>query len=186
MVREVKIVVLGNGGVGKSALTVQFVESIFITKYDPTIEDSYRKSLQVDGDYYNVEIQDTAGTEQFTAIKDVYMRNGQGFVIVYSINSKSTFNELEYLHEQICRVKDKCDVPLVLVGNKCDLVEQRVIPREQGEKMAQSWGDCLFIEASAKTRLNVDRIFEEVVRQIARKDPLPLPQKPRGWRCIIV
>ncbi|KAF5285164.1 hypothetical protein FQA39_LY16752 [Lamprigera yunnana] len=76
--REYKIVVLGSGGVGKSALTVQFVQGIFVEKYDPTIEDSYRKQVEVDGQQCMLEILDTAGTEQFTAMRDLYMKNGQG------------------------------------------------------------------------------------------------------------
>jgi Ras-related protein Rap-1B len=75
--REFKIVVLGSGGVGKSALTVQFVQGIFVEKYDPTIEDSYRKQVEVDGQQCMLEILDTAGTEQFTAMRDLYMKNGQ-------------------------------------------------------------------------------------------------------------
>ena len=93
--REYKIVVLGSGGVGKSALTVQFVQGIFVEKYDPTIEDSYRKQVEVDGQQCMLEILDTAGTEQFTAMRDLYMKNGQGFVLVYSITAQSTFNDLQ-------------------------------------------------------------------------------------------
>ncbi|KAI9145010.1 RAP1A, member of ras oncogene family [Paraphysoderma sedebokerense] len=104
--REYKLVVLGSGGVGKSALTVQFVQSIFVEKYDPTIEDSYRKQVEVDGQQCMLEILDTAGTEQFTAMRDLYMKNGQGFILVYSITSQATFNDLSELREQILRVKD--------------------------------------------------------------------------------
>uniref|UniRef100_A0A8D2KI69 Small monomeric GTPase n=1 Tax=Urocitellus parryii TaxID=9999 RepID=A0A8D2KI69_UROPR len=83
--REYKLVVLGSGGVGKSALTVQFVQGIFVEKYDPTVEDSYRKQVEVDAQQCMLEILDTAGTEQFTAMRDLYMKNGQGFALVYSI-----------------------------------------------------------------------------------------------------
>lgn len=131
--REYKIVVLGSGGVGKSALTVQFVQGIFVEKYDPTIEDSYRKQVEVDGQQCMLEILDTAGTEQFTAMRDLYMKNGQGFVLVYSITAQSTFNDLQDLREQILRVKDTDDVPMVLVGNKCDLEEERVVGKDQGK-----------------------------------------------------
>ena len=119
--REYKIVVLGSGGVGKSALTVQFVQGIFVEKYDPTIEDCYRKQVEINGQQCMLEILDTAGTEQFTAMRDLYMKNGQGFVLTYSIVSHATFNDLLELRDQILRVKDSLDVPMVLVGNKCDL-----------------------------------------------------------------
>jgi len=134
---DYKIVVLGSGGVGKSALTVQFVQGIFVEKYDPTIEDSYRKPVEVDNENYMLEILDTAGTEQFTAMRDLYMKNGQGFSLVYSIIAESTFNDLPDLRDQILRVKDTDSIPMVLVGNKCDLKDQRKITTEQGENLAK-------------------------------------------------
>ena len=70
--------------------------------------------------------------EQFTAMRDLYMKNGQGFVLVYSITAQSTFNDLQDLREQILRVKDTDDVPMVLVGNKCDLEDERVVGKDQG------------------------------------------------------
>eukprot|EP00056_Hartaetosiga_gracilis_P014214 m.240012 g.240012 ORF g.240012 m.240012 type:complete len:187 (+) comp14365_c0_seq1:148-708(+) len=169
--REYKIVVLGSGGVGKSALTVQFVQGIFVEKYDPTIEDSYRKQVEVDGGPCMLEILDTAGTEQFTAMRDLYMKNGQGFVLVYSITAQSTFNDLSDLREQILRVKDTEEVPMVLVGNKCDLAEERMVKKEQGENLSKVFHDCKFLEASAKEKINVNEIFYDLVRQINRKTP---------------
>lgn len=161
----IRIVVLGAGGVGKSALTVQFVQGIFVDKYDPTIEDSYQKQVEVDDDVYRLEILDTAGTEQFTSMRDLYMRNGQGFVLVYSIVADSTFDEIPTLHDQILRVKDVETVPLVLVGNKCDLVDQRIVTTKMGEDLSKKFG-CLFLESSARTRENVGEIFYSLVRQI--------------------
>ncbi len=79
------------------------------------------KQVDINGIQCMLEILDTAGTEQFTAMRDLYMKNGQGFVLVYSISSQSTFNDLLELRDQILRVKDSPDVPMVLVGNKCDL-----------------------------------------------------------------
>lgn len=167
--KEYKLVVLGSGGVGKSALTVQFVQGIFVEKYDPTIEDSYRKQVEVNGQQCMLEILDTAGTEQFTAMRDLYMKNGQGFVLVYSITAQSTFNDLTDLREQILRVKDTENVPLVLVGNKCDLDDERVVGKDQGQSLAKVWGQSAFLEASAKKKINVNEIFYDLVRQINRK-----------------
>ncbi|KAJ3320293.1 Ras- protein Rap-1A [Blyttiomyces sp. JEL0837] len=173
--REYKLVVLGSGGVGKSALTVQFVQSIFVEKYDPTIEDSYRKQVEVDGQQCMLEILDTAGTEQFTAMRDLYMKNGQGFVLVYSITSLATFNDLVELREQILRVKDTEKVPMVLVGNKCDLEEDRVVSKEQGNSLASQWGNTTFLETSARKKINVDEVFYDLVKQVNRS----LPEKER-------
>lgn len=163
--KEYKIVVLGSGGVGKSALTVQFVQGIFVEKYDPTIEDSYRKQVEIDGQQCMMEILDTAGTEQFTAMRDLYMKNGQGFVLVYSITAQATFNDLMELHDQIVRVKDTPNVPMILVGNKCDLEDERVVSKDQGQHLAKQF-NCSFMEASAKMKINVPEIFYNLVRQI--------------------
>mgnify|MGYP000796870886 CR=1 FL=1 len=182
--QEYKIVVLGSGGVGKSALTVQFVQGIFVEKYDPTIEDSYRKQVEVDGVQCMLEILDTAGTEQFTAMRDLYMKNGQGFVLVYSIVALGTFNDLVDMREQILRVKDSEDVPMVLVGNKSDLNDSRVVTTQQGEEMAQRFNNCLFVEASAKLKVNVDKIFHDLIRCI--NDKSPAKEKPKKKGCLLL
>jgi len=168
MVQEFKVVVLGSGGVGKSAITVQFVQGVFVEKYDPTIEDSYRKNVEVDGVQYLLEILDTAGTEQFTAMRDLYMKDGQGFVLVYSIIAQSTFSDLQDIRDQIVRVKDKEDFPSVLVGNKCDLEDQRVITKQDGQNLAQKFNNCSFFEASAKNSINIKELFYDLVRQMTR------------------
>lgn len=95
--KEYKVVVLGSGGVGKSALTVQFVTGTFIEKYDPTIEDFYRKEIEVDSSPSVLEILDTAGTEQFASMRDLYIKNGQGFILVYSLVNQQSF--------QVCGVE---------------------------------------------------------------------------------
>ena len=177
-----KIVVLGSGGVGKSALTVQFVQGIFVEKYDPTIEDSYRKPIQLDGRQFMLEILDTAGTESFTAMRDLYMKNGDGFILVYSLLSPCTFSDLHSMKEQILRVKDADKVPMILVGNKCDLADQRVVTYQQGVECANEFG-CSYIESSAKTRVNVDMIFHNLIREIEKsftKKEMPVKHSKRS------
>lgn len=95
--------------------------------------------------------------EQFTAMRDLYMKNGQGFVLVYSITAQSTFNDLQDLREQILRVKDTDDVPMVLVGNKCDLEDERVVGKDQGVNLARQF-NCAFMETSAKAKINVNDV----------------------------
>ncbi|CAH8487087.1 unnamed protein product [Heterobilharzia americana] len=180
--REYKLVVLGSGGVGKSALTVQFVQGIFAEKYDPTIEDSYRKQVEIDSQQCMLEILDTAGTEQFTAMRDLYMKNGQGFLLVYSITSQATFTDLIDLREQILRVKDVDEFPLVLVGNKCDLEDERSVGKEQGQNLAREW-NCQFMETSAKAKLNVNEIFHNLVHQINQKTPNPASKSSKKSKC---
>jgi Ras-related protein Rap-1A len=177
--RDYKIVVLGSGGVGKSALAVQFVEGRFVERYVPTIEDGYRKQVEVDGQQCMVEILDTAGTEQFVAMRDLYMKNGQGFVLVYSITDQSTYNDLVNLHDTILKVKDTIDVPMILVGNKCDLEDERVVGKAVGQTLAHNWGST-FLETSAKQKINVNEIFFDLVRQINKRTSVNKDKKNKG------
>lgn len=163
--RELKAVVLGSGGVGKSALTVKFVTGTFIERYDPTVEDFYRKEIEVDGEPSVLEILDTAGTEQFASMRDLYIKNGQGFVVVYSIASLQTFYDIRSMKDQIIRVKRRPKVPIILVGNKRDLEDQREVAFKEGLTLARQWG-CPFIESSAKTTPDVNEVFIEIVREM--------------------
>ncbi|KAH9634629.1 hypothetical protein HF086_009281 [Spodoptera exigua] len=118
---EYKLVVVGAGGVGKSALTIQLIQNHFVDEYDPTIEDSYRKQVVIDGETCLLDILDTAGQEEYSAMRDQYMRTGEGFLLVFAVNSAKSFEDIGSYREQIKRVKDAEEVPMVLVGNKCDL-----------------------------------------------------------------
>ncbi|KAL7621141.1 Ras- protein rsr1 [Parahypoxylon ruwenzoriense] len=167
--REFHVVVLGSGGVGKSCLTAQFVHNEWIESYDPTIEDSYRTQVSVDGRQVVLEILDTAGTEQFVAMRDLYMKTGQGFLLVFSITSPSSLEELSGLRDEIIRIKDDAAVPIVICGNKADLEDQRLVPRTKGFTISQKWG-APYYEASARTKTNVDEVFVDLCRQMLRKD----------------
>jgi small GTP-binding protein len=133
-----KVVILGEGGVGKSALTIMFVQNLFIHDYDPTIENSYKKQVEVDGRLVTIDILDTAGQEEYIAMRDQHIRRGQGFLIVYSIAQKSSFTGVNAIHTQIQRVKDDDHPPCVLVGNKKDLVDSRQVSTSEGQNLANS------------------------------------------------
>ncbi|CAF0933496.1 unnamed protein product [Adineta ricciae] len=167
---EYKLCVFGSGGVGKSCLTMQFVQRIFMPRYDPTIEDVYKKTVEIDGQQYSLEILDTAGTEEFSAMRDLYVKNSHGFILVYSITSQATFNDLTDFYERIIRIKDteiNGTPPMVLVANKSDLEDERAVGRQAGQELARRW-KCTFLETSAKNLLNVNEIFFDLVRQINR------------------
>uniref|UniRef100_A0A8D2IXS7 RAS related n=1 Tax=Varanus komodoensis TaxID=61221 RepID=A0A8D2IXS7_VARKO len=177
-----KLVVVGGGGVGKSALTIQFIQSYFVSDYDPTIEDSYTKICNIDGTPTRLDILDTAGQEEFGAMREQYMRTGEGFLLVYAINDRGSFNEINKFHTQILRVKDRDEFPMILVGNKADLDIHRQVPKEEALSFARE-NRIPYMEASAKIRLNVDDSFYELVRAI-RSELLKqsfLNPPDRGW-----
>ena len=159
---ECKIAVLG---CKTGSLTTQFLRQLSDEDYnDPRIEDAYRKQIVIDGMPVELNILDTAGTEICTSMRDIYIKNSHGYVLVYSITNMSSFRELQHLRVQIMRVQKDLDedtLPMVLVGNKCHKEDKRVVSRYQGEKLAMEWG-CSFFEASAKTRHNVDKIFLDI------------------------
>ncbi|KAF9434617.1 Ras GTPase [Entomortierella beljakovae] len=167
LMREYKLVVVGGGGVGKSALTIQFIQSHFVDEYDPTIEDSYRKQCVIDDEVALLDVLDTAGQEEYSAMREQYMRSGEGFLLVYSITSRNSFEEISTFYQQILRVKDKDFFPIILVANKCDLEHERQVSTHEGRELAKQFNSRL-IETSAKQRINVDEAFYNLVREIRR------------------
>ncbi|KAF9901047.1 hypothetical protein EC991_006582 [Linnemannia zychae] len=152
--KKLTILVLGDGAVGKSALTLRFLRDQFTDEYDPTIEDSYCKYIEVDGQDYTLELTDTAGQSEYRdQWDDQFMRTGDGFICVYSIASMSSFGELVGFRDQIWRAKGSRRVPIVITGNKCDLQEgEREVRMDVGALFAER-SNALFVE----TRQRKDR-----------------------------
>ncbi|XP_076240997.1 ras-related protein M-Ras isoform X2 [Calliopsis andreniformis] len=154
-----KLVVVGDGGVGKSALTIQFFQKLFVTDYDPTIEDSYIQHTEVDKQWCILDVLDTAGQEEFSAMREQYMRKGDGFLLVYSVTDKQSYENIMNFYTQILRVTE-----------------------EQGRELAHRLG-IPYIETSAKDPpLNVDAAFHEVVRIIRNQPPAELEKNRRKRR----
>ena len=178
--REYKIVVMGSGGVGKSCLTIKFVTGQFKETYDPTIEDFYRKEVELENIMCVLEILDTAGTEQFSTLLDLYILNGQGFLLVYSVGSTQSYIDAQPLREKIFKIRRSKTTPLVLVGNKCDmLMSEREVQQKDAAHLAANWL-CPFFECSAKTNQNVDITFYELAKLIMRAD------RPKKLCCSIL
>eukprot|EP01129_Flabellula_baltica_P012476 TRINITY_DN5643_c0_g1_i1.p1 TRINITY_DN5643_c0_g1~~TRINITY_DN5643_c0_g1_i1.p1 ORF type:complete len:240 (-),score=39.77 TRINITY_DN5643_c0_g1_i1:100-744(-) len=177
-------VVLGSGGVGKSCIVIQFVNGIFEPRYDPTIEDRYQKVIEYKGVPCLLEILDTAGQETFSAMRELYMTDGQGFVLVYSITSRKSIEDLVGIRESILTHKNSDNVPMVLVGNKSDLVKKREIENAEGKEYAAQFG-CPFTEASAKKNLNISYLFQLLIQQVWELVGKPKPAKqPKG--CVLL
>ncbi|KAN0030577.1 hypothetical protein ACTA71_009217 [Dictyostelium dimigraforme] len=170
---KLDLVVLGSGAVGKTALTVQFQSNYFIHEYDPTIEDSFTKNCKIDNFSYSLNILDSAGNEDYTAIRDQYLKNSDGFLIVYDISDRVSFEKTSELVDQIKMVKDVESFPMVLIGNKCDLDSegQRKVSIIEGSDLSKFYGSPFF-ETSAKTTVNVESSFFQLVREIQHFEQL--------------
>jgi len=165
---EYKLAVLGCGGVGKSALIIQFIQNISLEADPPTFDDSYCKQVVIDDETCLLEILDAAGDQDQYHLRDECMRYGAGFVLVYSIADKKTFDEISDFYDQICRVKDSDNVPMVLVGNKSDLESDRVVSTDEGRNFSKQH-NMMFLEVSVKVGHNVDEVFYELVREVRKK-----------------
>jgi len=185
-----KLVVVGGGGVGKSAITIQFIQSYFVTDYDPTIEDSYTKQCVIDDVPAKLDILDTAGQEEFSAMREQYMRSGEGFLLVFAVTDKASFDEMYKFHRQILRVKDRDEFPMLMVGNKADLEHQRMVTMSDAQTLARQL-KIPYIECSAKLRMNVDQAFHELVRivrkfQLSERPPLKPSYDSRKRKCCLL
>ena len=173
---EHKLVVKGAAGVGKSALTVQLVRGIFVEKYDPTIEDSYRKQATIDDETCLLNILDTANLEEENTMSQQYHNLAEGFLYVYSQTSRSSFNELYKIIDTITIAKKQqyADDEIlqkvcgIIVGNKNDLVEESEVSISEGEELARKY-NLPFISTSAKTKENVQDAFDNLVREIRKQ-----------------
>jgi len=179
----IHICMLGAGAVGKSALTLHYIQGQFVPDYDPTIEDAYRKPIDIDGTNLMLDILDTAGQEDFVALRTTWMRNKEGFVLVFSVVDRNSFDDLESFYEHLNDVYDDNIPPIILVGNKIDLDPKfkfynanltghgdlnykREVSIDEALNLAKKWNCVRYIETSAKIGYKVSDIFGQLVRDI--------------------
>ncbi|KAF9576825.1 hypothetical protein EC968_003332 [Mortierella alpina] len=182
-----KVIMVGSGGVGKSALTLQYMYGDFVEEYDPTKADSYRKKIMLDNQPCQIDILDTAGQEEYAAIRDNYYRSGEGFLCVFSICEYESFMHTQEFKDQIARVLDDDKVPFILVGNKSDLGQLRKVNHDEAAARAAEW-NCPYIETSAKTRQNVEEVYTSLMRKIQdRKEGIKeRERKSKKSKCLIL
>jgi len=185
-----KVVVFGSGGVGKSSVTLRFVTDTFSSEYLPTIEDCYRKNCLVDQKTAFLDILDTAGQEEYSALRDQWVREGKAFLLVFSITSRQSFEEIPSFRERILLVNEDEVVPMVLVGNKTDLESERKVSKEEAERTAKEYGNIPYVECSALKGFNCDEVFFGAVREIRKMEEsqrknVKESTSTRSW-CIIL
>jgi len=163
----VKIVLIGDMGVGKSCLMHRFLENDFVTTFPFTIGAEYRqKVVQIKGKEIKLQIFDTAGQERFFAITKAYYRGAHGVLLVYDITSAESLNHI--LKWTADLETTTCTAHKILVGNKCDLEETRVVPTAKAKEIADRFGYKL-VEASAKSGINVEQVFMVLLEDILKK-----------------
>jgi GTPase KRas protein len=166
---EYKLVIVGGGGVGKSACTLQLISNNFVACYDPTIEDSYQKQVIIDDEACLLNILDTngQGLGLLCNAKPIYT-NGQGFMCCYAINNRTSFDEIQNdFYPLILQVNEKEWVPAVFVGNKCDLETERQVTTADGEELARRY-KTPFFETSALRCINIEEAFFSLVREVRK------------------
>ncbi|XP_067370256.1 GTP-binding protein Di-Ras1a isoform X3 [Channa argus] len=167
---DYRVVVFGAGGVGKSSLVLRFVKGTFRDTYIPTVEDTYRQVISCDKSVCTLQITDTTGSHQFPAMQRLSISKGHAFILVYSITSRQSLEELKPIYQQILAIKSSVEsIPIMLVGNKSDEMAQREVEPKEGEAQATTW-KCAFMETSAKTNTNVKELFQELLALEKKRD----------------
>lgn len=176
-----KILIIGESGVGKSSLLLRFTDDTFDPELAATIGVDFKvKTIAVDGNSAKLAIWDTAGQERFRTLTPSYYRGAQGVILVYDVTKRDTFTRLENWLNELETYCTRNDLVKMLVGNKIDKEENRVVDRNEGLKFARKHS-MLFIEASAKTRDGVQCAFEELVEKILQTPGLwESNAQPRG------
>ncbi|XP_047980630.1 ras-related protein RABC1-like [Salvia hispanica] len=161
-----KLLMIGDSGVGKSSLLLSFTSDAF-EELSPTIGVDFKvKHLTLGGKKLKLAIWDTAGQERFRTLTSSYYRGAQGVIMVYDVTRRDTFTNLSDIWaKEIDLYSTNQDCIKMLVGNKVDKDSERVVSKKEGIDFAREYG-CLFIECSAKTRVNVEQCFEELVLKI--------------------
>lgn len=159
-----RLVLMGAASVGKTAIVHQFLYDHFPTEYLPTIEELYRGEYDVGNTGLVLDILDTSGSYEFPAMRKLAVDTGDAFILVYAINDNESFEEVGRLKQLLLEHKQS-DVPIVVVGNKCDLEKQREVQKEVADTIVGIDWENRFVECSAKENINIVRIFKEILLQ---------------------
>merc|ERR1719346_615345 len=178
-----KLLIIGDSGVGKSAILLRFCDDEFNDKQASTIGVDFKtKFMQARGKKLKCALWDTAGQERFRTLTSSYYRGAQGIILCYDCTQKATFEHIKFWQEEVRKYSTNQDAILMLVSNKVDLPDPQVT-RQEGEEFAFA-NSMMFIETSAKTRQGIKQAFEEVVFKIMDTPSLLQSTQPTGARQV--
>jgi Ras-related protein Rab-1A len=163
-----KVLLIGDSGTGKSCLLIRFAEDDFSDNYISTIGVDFKiKTITVDGKTVKMQVWDTAGQERFRTITASYYRGSNGIILVYDVTNRDSFDHISYWMQEVDRLAS-ADVCRLIVGNKSDLTDKRVVTTQEGEALAQQYG-ISFLETSARDNTNVDEMFTAMAKAMRKK-----------------
>ncbi|KAI5204151.1 ras small GTPase [Aureobasidium subglaciale] len=168
---KISITICGDGGCGKSSITLRIVRSAWTHDYDPTIEDSYSVTRTIDGQTYSLFLTDTAGQEEYRGMWSAANLTSDAFLLVYDITNAQSVENLAFFAELIEMEREnrqeqgKCWPAIMVAGNKCDLQGQRQVGAAEGLEWAKSRG-CAFMETSAREVVNIEETFAAIVKRV--------------------
>ncbi|SAM07979.1 hypothetical protein [Absidia glauca] len=164
----IKLLLIGDSGVGKSCLLLRFSDDSFTPSFITTIGIDFKiRTIELDGKRIKLQIWDTAGQERFRTITTAYYRGAMGILLVYDVTDERSFGNVRNWFSNIEQHANE-GVNKILIGNKCDMEEKRVVTKEQGEALANELG-IQFMETSAKANIGVEEAFFDLARDIKKR-----------------
>ena len=193
LTKTFEFVVFGAGGVGKSSIVRRFFGGGFLEHYEPTVEDFHSHAFTKDRSITVINCTDCSGSYQFPAMREVAIRKASGFALVFSLDSKFSFKELDRLLEEITINKDENEsVCAVVVGNKSDLKKREVSPEEIAQFLKSNNSEKIhlrYVETSAKENVNVKTAFEELLKLLKSdnscKKAKKFKSKAKNWCAVM-
>ncbi|XP_005940900.1 ras-related protein Rap-1b [Haplochromis burtoni] len=162
---EVRLVFLGAGGVGKTALIQRFLKDTFEPKHRRTVEELHRKEYEVGGVKVTINIMDTSGSYSFPAMRRLSIQNSDAFALVYAVDDPDSLEAVKSLRDEILDIKEDKYTPIVVIGNKIDRNNERQVSSEDVESTVELDWNHSFLESSAKDNINVLEAFRELLQQ---------------------
>jgi small GTP-binding protein len=162
---KLKVVIVGDSGVGKSNLIKRFTTNEFLANSKATVGVEFlSKSYKINDKIFKIEMWDTAGQERYKSITSAYYKGAKGALVVYDTTSAQSFENVDKWYNEI-KEKTGKDIKLILIGNKIDLAEQKVVNTDEALAKAKTWGIPL-METSAKSAVNVKEAFHDLLKEM--------------------